>query len=76
MYASYPALYASLNAAAAQRWVIRFRLSDRPFDPAVTACAAWIPAAAGLVPTGARASRVHTGGNVFANAEVTARGVA
>ena len=53
-----------------------WRLANKPFDPAATACVAWIPAAGGPVPTGARAWRVHTGGNVWDEAEVTAREVA
>jgi hypothetical protein len=54
----------------------RWCLSTKPFDPANFASVAWIPAAAGPVPTGARAWTVHTGGNVWAEAEVTACEVA
>jgi hypothetical protein len=53
----------------------KWHLSDEPFDPATAACAAWIAAAGGPVPTGARAWRVAVGGK-FVEAEVTAREVA
>ena len=53
-----------------------WQLRSKPFDPADDGCVAWIPAAAGPVPTGARAWTVHTGGNVWGDAEVTAREVA
>jgi hypothetical protein len=54
----------------------RWHLKSEPFDPANFACVAWVPAAAGPVPTGARAWTVHTGGNVWDEVEVTAREVA
>jgi hypothetical protein len=37
------------------------RLATKPFDPTVTACWAWILAAGGPVPTGARAWTVNDG---------------
>ena len=51
-----------------------WQISPEPFDRAQTACFARIPAAAGPVPTGARAWRVFLGGvNGWYTAEVTAR---
>jgi hypothetical protein len=52
-----------------------WRLSDTPFDPAETGCVAWIPAAAGPVPTGACAWQVHDGEG-WVTGEGTAREVA
>jgi hypothetical protein len=52
-----------------------WRLDPKPFDPETTACAAWIPAAAGHVPTGARAWMVALGGGNWGEHEVTAREV-
>jgi hypothetical protein len=52
----------------------KWHLSSRPFDPASTNCVASIPAAAGPVPTGARAWRVHNG-RKWVDGEVTAREV-
>jgi hypothetical protein len=56
-----------------------WHLSPKPFDPATTACAAWIAAAGGPVPTGARPWWVAVAdgvGGKFVEAEVTAREVA
>jgi hypothetical protein len=53
----------------------RWHLRNKPFDPAKTACAAYIPAAGGPVPTGARAWRVVKDGK-WVNREVTAHEVA
>jgi hypothetical protein len=50
-------------------------LHSKPFDPAVEACVAHIPAAGGSLPTGARAWRVTLGGE-WGDCEVTAREVA
>ena len=56
---------------ATEHW----HLFNKPFDPAVTACTAWITAPGGPVPTGARAWRVSRGGKP-GTAEATAREVA
>jgi hypothetical protein len=53
-----------------------WQIMNKPFDPASTACLALIPTEGGPVPTGARAWKVHTGGDVFVELEVTAREVA
>jgi hypothetical protein len=53
------------------RWCLR----NKPFDPGDDRCVAAIPAAAGSVPTGARAWWVHDGGKGV-DGEVTAREVA
>jgi hypothetical protein len=53
-----------------------WHLSTEPFDPATDACAAWIAAAGGPVPTGARAWRVDYDGAKWVDAEATAREVA
>jgi hypothetical protein len=53
----------------------QWHLAYEPFDPAVTACAAWTPAASGPVPTGARAWKVADGKGGWVDAEVTAREV-
>ena len=53
------------------QWNLRFG----PFDPATNACAAWIAAAGGPVPTGARAWRVYDG-REWGGGELTAREVA
>ena len=53
----------------------RWNLANHPFDPADDGCAAYIPAAAGPVPTGARAWTIFGGGK-WVEAEVTAREVA
>jgi hypothetical protein len=50
-------------------------LRNKPFDPAQTGCTAYIPAAGGPVPTGARAWWVHDGGR-WVHGEVTAHEVA
>ena len=49
--------------------------SDEPFDPMEAGCFACIAAAAGPVPTGARAWSVHIGVD-WVDAEATAREVA
>jgi hypothetical protein len=49
----------------------QWHLHDRPFDPAKTSCRAHIPAAAGPVPTGARAWTVDDGAG-WVEHEVTA----
>jgi hypothetical protein len=51
-------------------------LSAKPFDPATTVCSAMIPAAAGPVPTGARAWGIADGKGGWGTAEVTARELA
>jgi hypothetical protein len=53
----------------------QWHVTDKPFDPASSACWAAIPAACGPVPTGARAWEVAVGGK-FDQHEVTAREVA
>jgi hypothetical protein len=56
-----------------------WQLGTKPFDPAVTACVAYIPAAGGPVPTGARVWSVavwSVAGHGFDEREVTAREVA
>ena len=52
-----------------------WRLSGKPFDPAVIACVATIPAAGGTVPTSARDWRVSDGKKLVEH-EVTVREVA
>ena len=53
----------------------RWCLCIKPFDPAEKTCFAWIAAAGGPVPTGARVWRVGDGVKWF-DAEATAREVA
>jgi hypothetical protein len=50
-----------------------WHLSIKPFDPVTNARAAWIAAAGGPVPIGARTWKVGRGGTKWGEAEVTAR---
>ena len=53
-----------------------WHLTYKPFDPTDAACAAWIPAVGGHVPTGAQAWNVLDSDGEWVDAEATAREVA